>query len=165
MLKLLTYAVLLSLLAGCSTQPSQPTYLYQLNAMIDSRAMSAESAYAAGGQPRVGVGPVQLASYLDRPQIVTRLTPYRIELDDFHHWAGKLQENITLVLVDVLQAELGSDAVIAYPWHRAVQPAYLLTLDIGRFDAEAGQLLLQVRWTLLEGREVGRVLLHGAGPG
>ncbi len=176
MLKLQTYALLLIcsiLLTGCSTQPSQPTRLYQLNAMLEPRAMAEESGFTASGQPRVGVGPVQLASYLDRPQIITRLTPYRIELDDFHHWAGKLQENITLVLVDALQAKLGSAEVIAYPWHRVVKPAYVVTLDIRRFDAEAGQLFLQARWTLLEGQEgklldLGRIRivepLQGSGP-
>ena len=44
-----------------------------------------------------------------------------------------------------LQLELGESRVVAYPWHRAVEPAYELLLDVNRLDAYQGQVLLEVR--------------------
>jgi uncharacterized lipoprotein YmbA len=105
---------------------------------------------------------VNLASYLDRPQIITRVTPHRLELQEFHYWAGKLQDDLTLVLTQALQQRLGQDRVVAYPWHRAVRPACELILDVDRLDAEQGQLLLQVRWTLVDGRTGELIDLHQA---
>ena len=142
--------LLLPLLSACSTQPSQATHFYRLAVPDAHKVEIRQTAPGKAQQPRVGLGPVRLASYLDRPQIVSRITPYRIELNDFHHWAGTLQENIVLALTDALRTELGQAAVIGYPWHRAIQPLYQVALDVTRFDAEAGQVLLQARWTLVK---------------
>jgi uncharacterized lipoprotein YmbA len=154
--------LLVVLLAGCSSQPSQKTLFYRLDIPAEAAAGQESAVSLPVTQPRLGVGPVTLANYLDRPQIVTRLSPYRLELRDFHYWAGKLQDNLTMVLTQALQRRLGSDGVIAYPWHRAVKPAYELALQVDRLDAEQGQLLLQVRWTLIDGNTGGLVDLHQA---
>ena len=150
------------LLGGCSTQPSQKTLFYRLDLPVASAQQTTEPTKTVSAQPLIGIGPVTLANYLDRPQIIRRLSPYQLELDDFHHWAGKLQDNITLVLVDALQSNLGADKVVGYPWHRAVKPAYELSLNVDRLDAQQEQLLLQVRWTLIDGREGRLIDLHQA---
>ena len=147
---LMVYLLLTALLGGCGTQPSQKTLFYRLDVPVPSVGKTTGEPKAADVQPFIGVGPVTLANYLDRPQIITRVNPYRLELDDFHHWAGRLQDNITQLLADSLQTKLGQEKVVAYPWHRSVKPRYELTLDIHRLDEEAGQVALQARWTLVE---------------
>jgi uncharacterized lipoprotein YmbA len=142
-------AALLSL-AACTTYAPQRTNFYRLDTADEVPKRSDESPARASVQPLLGVGPVRLASYLDRPQLIQRVSPYRLELQDFHHWAGKLQDNINLVLVDSLQARLGTHAVIGYPWHRAVKPRYELSVDISRLDAERERVLLHARWALVD---------------
>jgi hypothetical protein len=156
--KLCLPSILLSfVLAGCTTQPSQKTAFYRLAIPGEDPTQASGLLHRPITQPLIGIGPVALADYLNRPQIIRRLSPHRLELQDFHHWAGKLQDNITLALEAALQLELGESRVVAYPWHRAVEPAYELLLDVNRLDAYQGQVLLQVRWTLIDARE-GRVL-------
>jgi uncharacterized lipoprotein YmbA len=137
-------------LAGCASHPPQRTQFYRLNTSTAAPQTPAEAAAVSATQPLLGVAPVRLASYLDRPQMIHRVSPYRLELRDFHHWAGKLQDNIGLVLVDALQAYFGNAAVVGYPWHRAVRPSYELSLDVSRLDTENQQLLLYARWTLVQ---------------
>jgi len=141
--------LLMLLLGGCATQPSQPTHYYRLA----QPEQPAGEGRPSTGQPLLGVGPLRLASYLDRPQLVRRSSPYRIELDDFHHWAGGLQENILQLLTSSLGAQLGERTLVAYPWDRAVRPAYQLQLDVDRLDAQAGQVWLRVRWTLVRSHD------------
>ncbi|RRS33027.1 MAG: hypothetical protein OI74_09615 [Gammaproteobacteria bacterium (ex Lamellibrachia satsuma)] len=150
---LLTIASMLHL-AGCAS-PSQPTRFYRLNAAVDLPA-PAESAQAR--LPEVGLGPVHLSSYLDRPQIVNRAGLYRLQLNEFDQWAGTLQENIIQVLVDYLSASLGENRVVAYPWHGSLKPDYDISFYFSRFDAVDGlQVILQARWMLLD-RAKGKVL-------
>ncbi len=139
-------------MAGCVSPNAQQTRFYRLSPQPEPAVAAGQVGEKAGLQPKLGVGPVTLASYLDRPQLVNRVGPYRLLLNDFEHWAGTLQENITSGLVSALQARLGTDAVIAYPWHSAVRPRYELVFDFSRFDAEAEQVVIQARWTLLAER-------------
>jgi len=156
----LTTLLLISLITGCSTQPSQKTLFYRLDIPVETAASQTAAAELPVPQPRLGVGPVSLADYLDRPQLISRVSPYHLELHEFHYWAGKLQDNLTLVLTRALQRRLGQDRVVAYPWHRSVRPAYELSLNLDRLDTEQGQVQLQVRWTLIDGQDGRLVDLH-----
>lgn len=142
----------LLLLTGCVSPNAQQTRFYRLSPDPGSALSARPAGERSSLQPKVGLGPVQLAGYLDRPQLINRVGPYQLTLNDFEHWAGTLQDNIKAGLVDALQARLGTDLVIAYPWHGAVRPGYQLLLDFSRFDAEAGQFVLQARWILLAER-------------
>ena len=63
----------------------------------------------------VSVGPVTLPSYLNRPQIVTRLAGGEVDLAEFDRWAEILIEAVPRVLAEDLGRLLGSDRVEAYP--------------------------------------------------
>ena len=140
------------MLPGCVSTSTQPTHYFRLNPEAGTGMQGQSPSETAGPQPKLGLGPVHLAGYLDRPQLISRLGPYRLQLNDFDYWAGSLQDNILSGLVDAMQARLGGNQVIAFPWHSAVRPSYQLLLDISRFDAEAQEFVLQVRWGLLAER-------------
>ena len=141
----------LLLLTGCVSPNAQQTRFYRLNPEGGS-GLTSETGGQAVLQPELGVGPVNIAGYLDRPQLINRIDPYRLQLRDFDYWAGTLQDNVLSGLVDALQGCLGRDQVIAYPWHRAVQPKRELILDISRFDEEVGRFVVKLRWVLLAER-------------
>jgi uncharacterized lipoprotein YmbA len=146
------FALFLSLLlAGCAGTSSQPTRFYRLDGQpIRAEAISLKP---LPGQKLVGIGPIKLAAYLDRPQIIERHSPHRLQLHEFDHWAGSLQENIVQVVTDLIRQRLDSMPVIAYPWHSTIKPDYEVLLTFNRFDREADKLWLQVRWSLLRSRD------------
>ncbi len=153
---------LLILLVGCAS-PSQPSRFYRLESDSPSLAMP-QSMMPGQTLPLVGVGPVQLASYLDRPQIIERSGRHRLELHEFDRWAGTLQENTVQVVSAVLQQALGNQAqVIGYPWHSAVRPDYELVLRIHRFERQGERIRLDARWILLA-QPAGRPLRLGRQP-
>jgi uncharacterized lipoprotein YmbA len=86
--RLVTLAVLAACLTLTGCADSQPTRFYTLSPLAD----------ASGGTPladlpefTVGVGPVTLPPYLDRPQLVTRAGGNRMVLADFDSWVEPLQ--------------------------------------------------------------------------
>ena len=134
------------LLAGCGT--TAPAKFYMLSAAPTSGA-----AGAVRGDKVIGVGPVTLAEYLDRPQIVTRTSANRLELADGHRWAEPLTENVVRVLTENLSAVLRTDRVAAYPWKRSQAVDFQVRVQVVQFDAGPdGAVNLVARWSV-QGRD------------
>jgi len=145
---------LLSLLAGCAAQ-TEPSRFYLLTPLP---ADSAALALTAPAQAiAVGVGPVELAGYLDRPQIVTRTSRQQLELADFDRWAEPLRDNVARVLAENLALLLPGEIAV-FGWNRATPTDYQVTVEISRFDAgPGGQSHLDAQWSIFE--DDGRILL------
>ena len=60
----------------------------------------------------IGVFPVAMPDYLDRPQVVTRVSENEIKLDEFNRWAEPLKENFYTVLVENLSTLLSNEKII-----------------------------------------------------
>ncbi len=133
--------LVMALLGGCATQ-SPPASFFVLSAQ-------AQAARAAHSDLLIGVGPVDLADYLDRNQIVRRDTEVRLQLDEFNRWAGDHGKNITTVLAENLARLLGSDGVLPYPWASSLDLDYQVIVDINRFDAgRDNRVTLDAQWQL-----------------
>ena len=115
----------------------------------------------AGASPRaltVGVGPVTVPPYLDRPQIVTRTSPVKLTLADFDHWAGPLADTIARGLVEHLGLLIPTERVVLYPWPRTIEPEVQVLVEVLQFDrGPEGEVVLVARWSLLDmrGQELG----------
>lgn len=141
--------LLVLLLVGCTTTPPSRFYVLtpQATSLVDAKDFDLV----------VGVGPVRLVAYLERPQIVAREGDHLLKLEEFDRWGGTLETNITWVMADNLSRGLGTDAVVTYPWERAVVPDYQVSIDIRRFDLTAdGEVHLSAQWRILgdDGREL-----------
>jgi uncharacterized lipoprotein YmbA len=149
-------AALLLFLAGCAS-PSQPSRFYRLESPGTLPQMP-QSVLGGEQLSVVGVGPVSLAGYLNRPQIVESQGAHRLSLHEFDRWAGTLQENTLQVLSDVMQDQLPQAQVLPYPWHSRVEPDFEVVLNISQFERQGDRMILRARWTLLgqaRGRQIG----------
>ena len=122
--RLLIVPLILALLAGCS---NKSTRLYVLTADVAKPA-----ATSTQGIP-IGVGPVTLPKYLDRPQVVSRAAANSLNQADLDQWGGDLADNITRVLATNLANLLTTDRVSLYPWPDRVPVDYQITLDVAKF--------------------------------
>lgn len=141
-IKRMLLPLLVILLASCTTTP--PSRFYVLTPQPASPINSKASNLV------VGVGPVRLVAYLERPQIVARDSSNQLKVEEFDRWGGALEGNITWVMAENLSYVLGSDAVVTFPWERAVMPDYQVAIDIRRFDPANDNLLhLSAQWRIL----------------
>ena len=139
---------------GCAN--TQPTHFYLLRAMDSPSSLATLETKSSGVS--LGLGPISVPKYLDRPQIVTRISSHEIDLAEFHKWAAPLKENVTNVLQENLSALLSADRIVQYPWKRSNPPEYQLSLDVIQFDGKKNQeAILRVRWTLV--RNAGNAFL------
>lgn len=156
-------AVALSLGACLGGPQADPSAFFLLSSTVVE---------AAGGAVPVSIGIESLAlpGYLDRPQIVTRISDNEIELADVDRWAEPLATNLVRTLEEGLARLLPGSSYVAYPWYASDAPDYAIALQVRRFEADAsGAVLLDATWTLdregarVDGRAV-RVEEQAEGP-
>ena len=141
---ILSFVLMLLFLSGCGT--TQRSSFYQLNETINPSLTGIEQGHI------IGIGPIQLPEYINRPQIVTRNSAHHLDIAEFHRWVEPLNESITRVLVMNLSNNLNSNRVYWLPRQDRNFPLELrVVIDIGRFDGELGnEVELQARWTLFD---------------
>jgi uncharacterized lipoprotein YmbA len=80
-------------------------------------------------------------------------------VDEFHRWAGSLNEDFLRVLSANLSILLKTNQVATHPWEDYFKPTYRVVLDVHQFDGSLGeQVMLIVTWTIT-GRDGRNALL------
>jgi len=151
---MLTIVALLMHLAGCAI--SAPTRFYVLSPLASSNAES--QALKDEGRIAIGIGPVEFPAYLDRPQIVTRVSENELNLAEFDKWAEPLKDNFSRVLVENLSTLLCADAISIFPWKGPTPIDYQVEVTVIRMDGNiGGNASLVARWAIF--RENDRKML------
>ena len=138
-------AAILGLLApgGCSNGP--PTQFYVLSAINE------QAPAVPGKGVAIGVGPVSLPQYLNRPQIVTRIANNQLAFAEFDQWGGDLNDNFTRVLAANLSSLLRTDRVSLYPWKDEAPIDDQVTVDVANFEQGAdGKSVLTAYWSIVD---------------
>jgi len=137
------------LLEGCAR--SAAVSYYQLSATkADQTAQQTSGTVEAV----IGIGPVHIAGYLDRPQIVSRISSNRLQIAENSRWAEPLEESIPRILLENLEILLPAAELQVYPWDPSISIDYQLLIGIARFDATAdGTATLEVHWQILQEEE------------
>ena len=143
-------------LGGCLGAGTQkPTDYYLLKPL--SSAM-AEHGAAAGEGIVLGIGPVRMQEYLNRPQIVTRTSTSEVKLHEFHYWGEPLNTNFTAVLAQNLSALLSTDRIFIFPYRnkQTLPLQYQVLVDVIRFDGEPSvEASLLAQYYILQFQENG----------
>ena len=135
-------------LCGCLGR-SQPTRFYLLQPTL---SLQTGKAVPAKEGLRIGVGPVEIPEYLDRPQIVTRISESEFQIDEFNQWAETLTFSISTTIAENLSVLLTTDNLFIFPWPGSTQIDYQIKLDVIRFNAiPGGKIVLETQHTIFRG--------------
>jgi uncharacterized protein len=151
-LRRLSGVALVAALLGLGACASTPSRFYMLNPLAPSPEMSSASQAERG--PVIGLGPITFPKYLDRPQIVSRASPYQLALGEFDYWAEPLQENFSRVLAENLSLLIPTDNLLLENWPRSVTLDYQVRVEVRHFDGWlGGESALIARWSILDRAE------------
>lgn len=143
-------------MTGCSYMARQVlapqkdvSKFYLLTPTVDTAA-PAQAAAATSGNFTLGLGPIKLPPYLDRPEVVTRAAPNRLELSKEDRWGESIQNGFTSAIERDLAAQAGA-TVIVFPWYNTVHIDMQVQIDVYRFETDAnGTATLSAKWTILD---------------
>lgn len=134
---------LLTTLIGCASSEPPPRLFLLTPVPADSMTS------AQGRNIAVGVAPVTVPEYLDRPEIVVRSPGTEVRTIESARWAERLTVNASRVVVENLGIMLSSREVIALPARHHSALKYEVGLDLMRFELqEQHSALLVARWTI-----------------
>jgi len=143
---LATALMLVFFLSAC-VRSNKPVQFYRLNAgvaMLDAIQMPEST-----NQAVIGLGPIRIPDYLNRPQMVMAISESQYQLSEEHRWAERLDQNISLVLTKFLPSQLGSNRIVRYPWAQRQTIDYQVSIDIIEFHIDAlGQSRLTALWLI-----------------
>lgn len=140
-------------LANCTA--SEPTTFYTLSESVPNVEVPRSEPL------RLGIGPIHLPAYLDRPQLVTRSSATRMNVADFDQWAEPLDGLVLRTLAKNLSSSLATERVLTLPARRDLPMDYQVEIDVTRFDADAtGDVVLDASWRIFDS-ESGQLLDHG----
>lgn len=116
------------------------------------------AAAPTGGAPVpvvLGLGPISLPGYLDRPQIVVRVSDHEIALAASDRWAEPLRDLVARTLAENLATLLPASSFVEYPWYPATAPDFGVAVDVRRFEVDVGgTVVLDATWRITAAGEV-----------
>jgi len=125
--------------SGCSVlSPKQDRTRFIL--LASTTAAASNSAHLAASPNlttvAIGLGPVRLPEYLDRPELVIRTSPNGFELSEMSRWAEPLVDNFRHVIANDLTNLLGTTNIVQYPWYPETRLDYIVHVEVQRFEAD-----------------------------
>lgn len=124
-----------------------PTKFYVLHSLQSSDDET--PAIAKLSDVSLGVGPVRIPQYLERPQIVRRSSQNKLDLAEFAQWAEPIRVNFSRVLAENLSVLLATEHVFRFPWLKSRNIDYQIILEVTRFDGNPqNKALLRTRWSI-----------------
>lgn len=143
-----------TLLTACGTT-SPRTQFYTLEAHALDAATQAKGVHASAGSSspdaaavKVSISQVSVPEVVDRPQLVVRTAPNRVDIADFHRWAEPLAQGIARVLAEDLAAQLGGRYLVTAGQRAGLVPDVRVAIDVQRFDAVVGEgVAIEALWT------------------
>jgi uncharacterized lipoprotein YmbA len=157
-LKACAAGALVMSIAGCSylanailAPQKDISKFYLLAPTTNTFAVAVATHSGFGGDFTIGLGPIKLPQYLDRPEIVTRAAPNRLELSKEDRWGESIQNGFTSVMERDLAARAGTGRVILFPWYNTVHVDFQVQVDVYRFETDGqGNAQLSAKWTILD---------------
>ena len=149
-LALLILGAFLVILGGCAH--TDPARFYILHSLSSSE--TDKQVVATLHDVPIMIGPIELQEYLDRPQIVTRVSSNELKISEFDQWAESLKNNISRVLAENISILLSTEDVFVYPLKRSERIEYQVVMEVIRFDGTlGGHVVLDTHWAILTGDE------------
>ena len=140
--------------SSCSTT-ALPRRLYVLTPLTPMEPISRVPGTRAVA---LGVGPVELPQYVNRPEIVTGRDSPVLQSAAVAEWAEPLRDGFTRVLAENLSLLLATDRVMIFPWQSGI-PEYQVVVNVIQLLGQpGGDVTLVAFWSLL-GRQGPEVLV------
>jgi len=143
----LLLAAAVGLLAGCSFFSPKP----DLARNFVLRAMPSKISPAPPPDPTLTlvVYPVEVADYLNRPQMVTLLQGSQVNFDEYDRWAEPMGSGFSRVLAQDIALLADSTHVAAFPLSPGFSREFEVYTQVLQFDGvSGGNVTLRVSWRI-----------------
>ncbi len=136
-------------LSGCLSLSNSPTArFYALESMDKSQPVNK---FMIPSEVMIGIGPVNIPEYLNRPQIVTQNQDKTLTFAQFDRWGEPLDLALERTICENLRVLLPGAVVEIYPWNVAIPVKYRVIVDFIQLASELkNNLSLVAQWSVID---------------
>lgn len=137
------------LLTGCVSVSNSPAARFYKLRAIEEREVVQK--YNIPSDVIIGIGPVKIPEYLNRPQIVTVDEKGMLNFAQFERWGELLDLAIARTLDENLGVILEGENIQMYPWNVLMPVQYQVILDVIKLNSRLDkELVLAVQWSVMD---------------
>lgn len=141
-MRILIIIVASYLLAACQQSPQKQYYLLSApTETIEKTGVISQS---------IGLGPIKLPDYLQRPQMIRHHGDTTLDMANNHYWAERLDKGIARVLGLHLTQYDHSRIILPFPWRNDSRPSQSLRLYIHELKFINGNAKINATWELVD---------------
>lgn len=143
-------AVCLALgLSGCISIPNSSTPRFYALSAVDGNQVSKKINIAP--DMLIGIGPVKIPEYQDRPQMVTISKEKMLQFAQFDRWGESLGLGLARLIREDLIVMLPGAKLTLYPWNPSIEVKYQVNVEVIQLDSELDKdMFLVVQWTVID---------------
>jgi len=99
----------------------------------------------------IGIGPVKVPEYLNRPQIVTADGTNLLSFAEFDRWGEPLEFALPRIISDNLSVLLPAATIVTSPWNISIPVKYQVIIDVARLECRLDkELCLAAQWSVID---------------
>jgi uncharacterized lipoprotein YmbA len=99
----------------------------------------------------IGIGPVKIPEYQNRPQIVTQSKEKLLKFAEFDRWGEALDLGVARLIREDLTVMLPGVKFTLYPWNSSVPVKYQVVGEIVQLDSELNKdLFIVMQWIVID---------------
>lgn len=141
--------VFLSFLCGCVSVSNSPNPRYFTLHALDKESIKRE--FNIPHDTIIGIGPVRIPEYLNRPQIVVKSKDETVHFDEFNRWAESLDFSFARLINENLTSMFKGASFVMFPWDLAISVKYQVVVDILRLEDNSNkELHLVAQWSVID---------------
>jgi len=136
-------------LSGCMSASNSPTPRFYMLQAVDGNQVSKKTNIAS--DVVIGVGPVKIPEYQDRPQIVTQDEEKMLKFAQFDRWGEPLDLGMMRLIGENLAVMLPEAKFTLYPWNSSVPVKYQVVVEIIQLDSDLDKdMFLVAQWLVID---------------
>ncbi|MDD4183719.1 MAG: PqiC family protein [Candidatus Omnitrophica bacterium] len=141
--------VFILFLNGCMSVSNSPNPRFYTLYASDKEKNSQE--FNIPANTIIGIGPVRIPEYLNRPQIVTNNKDKTIFFDEFNRWAESLDFALARLINNDLTLIIPKTSLQMFPWDLTIAVKYQVIVDVVQLENNLNHdLLFVTQWSIID---------------
>ena len=133
-------------LSGCISIPNSPMPRFYALSALDRTEVIKDSPKMI-----IGIGPVKIPEYMDRPQIVTEDKDKMLHFAQFDRWGESLDLGLARLIREDLTVMFPGTKLTLYPWNPSIDVKYQVLIEVVQLDNEFDRdMSFVVQWTVID---------------
>ncbi|RYY76416.1 MAG: membrane integrity-associated transporter subunit PqiC [Gammaproteobacteria bacterium] len=128
---------------ACANSPKKNYFYLTPNLTTESQSKSEINEL-------IGIGPVEIAEYLSRSQIIDNQTDNSLNLSENAYWAEPLDKSIARVIALNLTQSNSARSFVNFPWRSDSKPRHSIRVRVDNLSRTDNKASINATWELVD---------------